>query len=62
MTLISNSFWVHPGQTRSLGKDMQCLAALLRAVPVERLMFELSDAGLAAVEDLITSSVSVNAR
>lgn len=58
--LISNSFWVHQTETRALGKDMLCLGALLRSVPVERLMFELSDTGLAAIEDLITSSVSVS--
>lgn len=61
MGLISNSLWVHPGQTRALGKDMMCLGALLRSVTVGRLKFELSETGLAAVEDLITSGVRMAA-
>ena len=60
--LISNSYWVHPGQTNALAKDMLCLGAMLRSVAVERLVFELSDAGIAAVEDVITSAVRVCAR
>ena len=60
--LISNSYWVHPGQTQALAKDMLCLGALLRSVRVERLSFELSDTGIAAVEDVVTSSARVAVR
>jgi hypothetical protein len=60
--LISNSYWVHPGQTKALGNDMLCLGALLRSVPVKRLVFELSEAGIAAVEDVITSAMMVTVR
>ena len=59
--LISNSYWVHPGQTNALAKDMLCLSALLRSARVERLAFELSDAGVAAVADLIQSAPRVSA-
>ena len=59
--LISNSYWVHPGQTNALANDMLCLSALLRSARVERLAFELSDVGIAAVEDLIRSAARVGA-
>jgi hypothetical protein len=54
ISLISNSYWVHASETRALGKDMLCLGAVLRSVAVERLSFEFSEGGLAAVEELIT--------
>ena len=56
IALISNSYWVHPAETSALGKDMLCLGTLLRAVKVKRLVFELSEAGISAVEDLIAST------
>ncbi len=59
--LISNSYWVHPGQTHALAKDMLCLSALLRSARVERLAFELSDAGITAVADLIQSATRAKA-
>src|SRR5579871_2247664 len=62
VSLISNSYWVHPGQTDALGRDLLCLASLLRSVKVERLAFELSDRGIAAVEELITSAPRVTVR
>ena len=57
LDLISNSFWVHPHETAALAKNMLCLGGLLRAVPVSRLVFDLTDDGFDAVEDAIASSV-----
>jgi len=62
LDLISNSFWVHPGETGALARDMVCLGSLLRSVTVTRLVYELNDTGFQAVEDVIASNTRVTAR
>jgi hypothetical protein len=59
--LLSNSFWVHPQQTGALATDLLRVGELLRSVPVCRLAFELSEAGLDAVYGLVLSSVRLAA-
>ena len=62
MGLISNSYWVHPRETAALGKDMLCLGQVMRSVPVQRLVYQLSEPGFDAVEELIGCAVSASAR
>ena len=62
LDLISNSFWVHPGETGALARDMICLGGLLRSVAVTRLVYELTDRGFEAVDNLVASTVKVSAR
>ena len=61
LDLISHSFWVHPGETGALAAGMLCLGRLLRTAPVTRLVYELSEAGFAAVERLITANARARA-
>ena len=62
LDLISNSYWVHSRETAALGRDLLCLGGLLRSVEVTRLNFELSEAGIRAVEELITAPMKAAAR
>lgn len=62
MALVTNSYWVHPRETAALGSDLLCLGSVLRSVPVQRLVYELSEAGFDAVEALVAAPVAAGAR
>jgi hypothetical protein len=59
LALIPNCYWVELGQTSALGNDMLCLGKVLRSVRVERLIFDFSERGFAAVEELITAPAAI---
>jgi hypothetical protein len=53
--LLFHSFWLDPGQTGALATDLARLAQMVRAVPIARLSFEISEGGFDLVERLIAS-------
>jgi hypothetical protein len=53
LTLIGNSFWLVPDETRALAHDLACLSRVVNTVPVRRLRVTPTAEGLAAVESLV---------
>jgi hypothetical protein len=43
LSVLSNSFWLHPGETRALAADLACFSHLVRSTPIYHLRFDLGD-------------------
>jgi hypothetical protein len=56
LSLVSNSFWLHPGATSALSSDLLQLAAAVRFSAVSRLSFPLTETGFDAVERLLCTN------
>jgi hypothetical protein len=54
LSLLSNSFWLHAGETAALAADLTRFAQVVRSVPISRLSFDLTDTGFDLVEQLIS--------
>jgi hypothetical protein len=53
LSLLSNSFWLHAGETAALAADLTRFAQVVRSVPIARLSFCLTETGVDLVERLI---------
>ncbi len=53
LAMIKNSFWMSAKCTDALATDLACFGAVIRAVPVSRLSYELSAAGFDAVRQML---------
>jgi hypothetical protein len=42
-SLLSNSFWLHPGETAALAADLVCFARLVRSIPIYRFAFPIGE-------------------
>jgi hypothetical protein len=56
LSLLFHSFWLDPAETGALATDLTVFAATVRAIPISRLSFELSQSGFDAVERLISAT------